>query len=79
MNRLYYGDNLDVQRTFADESVDLIYLDPPFSDEIASHPLIETEFGRFPAMQVVTIAELIHGPKPKLPPLISPVKKASRV
>jgi len=45
-------------------------------DEIASHPLIETEFGRFPAMQVVTIAELIHGPKPKLPPLISPVKKA---
>jgi site-specific DNA-methyltransferase (adenine-specific) len=48
-------------------------------DEIASHPLIETEFGRFPAMQVVTIAELIHGPKPKLPPLISPVKKALRV
>jgi site-specific DNA-methyltransferase (adenine-specific) len=48
-------------------------------DEIASHPLIETEFGRFPAMQVVTIDELIHGPKPKLPPLISPVKKASRV
>jgi site-specific DNA-methyltransferase (adenine-specific) len=48
-------------------------------DEIASHPLIETEFGRFPAMQVVTIAELIHGPKSKLPPLISPVKKASRV
>jgi hypothetical protein len=28
---------------------------------------------------VVTIAELIHGPKPKLPPLISPVKKAARV
>jgi site-specific DNA-methyltransferase (adenine-specific) len=48
-------------------------------DEIASHPLIETEFGRFPAMQVVTIAELIHRPKPKLPPLISPVKKAARV
>jgi hypothetical protein len=47
--------------------------------EIASHPLIETELGRFPAMQVVTIAELIDGPKPKLPPLISPVKKASRV
>ena len=48
-------------------------------EEIASHPLIETDFGRFPAMQVVTIAELIHGPKSKLPPLISPVKKASRV
>lgn len=48
-------------------------------EEIASHPLIETQFGRFPAMQVVTIAELIHGPAPKLPPLLSPVKKAARV
>ncbi|MDP9412107.1 MAG: restriction endonuclease [Actinomycetota bacterium] len=31
MNTLYYGDNLDVlRRHVADESVDLIYLDPPF-------------------------------------------------
>jgi site-specific DNA-methyltransferase (adenine-specific) len=30
-NKLYYGDNLDVMRkSIADESVDLIYLDPPF-------------------------------------------------
>lgn len=30
-NILYYGDNLDVlQRHFRDETVDLIYLDPPF-------------------------------------------------
>ena len=30
-NRLYYGDNLDVLRRYVDdESVDLIYLDPPF-------------------------------------------------
>jgi site-specific DNA-methyltransferase (adenine-specific) len=30
-NRLYYGDNLDVlRRHIADESVDLVYLDPPF-------------------------------------------------
>ena len=48
-------------------------------DEIASHPLSETEFGRFPAMQVVTMAQFFHGPKPNLPPLISPVKKAARV
>ena len=48
-------------------------------EEIASHPLVETEFGRFPAMQVVTMAQFFHGPKPELPPLISPVKKASRV
>jgi len=31
-NRLYYGDNLDIlQRYIKDESVDLIYLDPPFN------------------------------------------------
>ncbi|QDK03772.1 DNA methylase [Streptomyces phage Yasdnil] len=32
LNRLYYGDNLDVLRqNIADESVDLVYLDPPFN------------------------------------------------
>ncbi len=30
-NKLFYGDNLDVLREhIASESVDLIYLDPPF-------------------------------------------------
>ncbi len=30
-NKLYYGDNLDVlRRHVPDESVDLVYLDPPF-------------------------------------------------
>jgi site-specific DNA-methyltransferase (adenine-specific) len=33
-NALYYGDNLDVlRRHLADESVDLIYLDPPFKSD----------------------------------------------
>ena len=31
-NHLYYGDNLDVLRRYVkDESVDLVYLDPPFN------------------------------------------------
>jgi len=31
-NQLYYGDNLDVlARYVKDESVDLVYLDPPFN------------------------------------------------
>jgi site-specific DNA-methyltransferase (adenine-specific) len=31
-NALYYGDNLDILRRYvADDSVDLVYLDPPFS------------------------------------------------
>ena len=32
MNRLFYGDNLEVLRDrIPDESVDLVYLDPPFN------------------------------------------------
>ena len=31
-NTLYYGDNLDILRRYLeDESIDLIYLDPPFN------------------------------------------------
>src|SRR5208337_4077224 len=34
MNHLYFGDNLDVLRRYVDdESVDLIYLDPPFNSQ----------------------------------------------
>jgi hypothetical protein len=47
--------------------------------EAESHELVETKFGRFPALQFVTLAELFRDIRPKLPPLISPVKKASRV
>jgi len=33
-NKLYYGDNLDILRRYIpDESVDLIYLDPPFNSK----------------------------------------------
>jgi adenine specific DNA methylase Mod len=32
MRDLYWGDNLEILRTYIkDESVDLIYLDPPFN------------------------------------------------
>lgn len=33
-NVLYYGDNLDILRKYIpDNSIDLIYLDPPFSSK----------------------------------------------
>ena len=32
-NTLYLGDNLTVMRSFPDECVDLIYLDPPFNSK----------------------------------------------
>ena len=32
MGTLYYGDNLDILRRYLkDETVDLVYLDPPFN------------------------------------------------
>jgi site-specific DNA-methyltransferase (adenine-specific) len=47
--------------------------------EADSHGLIETEFGRFPIMQIFTLAELFQGRSPRLPPLVSPNRRAPRV
>jgi site-specific DNA-methyltransferase (adenine-specific) len=45
-NRLYYGDNLDVLRQhIADESVDLIYLDPPFNSNASYNILFKSPAG----------------------------------
>lgn len=39
-NKLYLGDNLDILRQYVpDESVDLIYLDPPFNSNAAYNVL----------------------------------------
>lgn len=33
-NQLYYGDNLEILRKYIkDETIDLIYLDPPFNSQ----------------------------------------------
>jgi site-specific DNA-methyltransferase (adenine-specific) len=48
-NTLYYGDNLDIlQRYVADESVDLIYLDPPFNSN-ADYNVLFAEHDGTPA------------------------------
>ncbi|PZO91689.1 MAG: site-specific DNA-methyltransferase [Sphingomonas sanxanigenens] len=47
--------------------------------EAASHGVIETEFGRFPALQIFTLAELFAERSPRLPPLVSPNRRAPRV
>ena len=42
-NKLYFGDNLDILREYiADESVDLIYLDPPFNSQAQYNVLFQT-------------------------------------
>jgi DNA modification methylase len=52
LNLLYYGDNLDVMRRhLKDESVDLVYLDPPFSSN-ADYNVLFTEHGEGAAAQV---------------------------
>jgi len=46
MNTLYYGDNLDVLRRYvADESVDLVYLDPPFNSNATYNVLFGEQNG----------------------------------
>ncbi len=45
-NKLFYGDNLHVLRDhIADDSVDLIYLDPPFNSKRDYNLLFKTPKG----------------------------------
>lgn len=53
MNRLYYGDNLDVlRRHIDDESVDLVYLDPPFNSNANYNVLFAEKDGTQAASQI---------------------------
>ena len=52
-NRLYFGDNLDVLRErVGDESVDLIYLDPPFNSKATYNVLFRESGGSESAAQI---------------------------
>src|SRR5438270_10682440 len=45
-NTLYYGDNLDILRRYIDdESVDLVYLDPPFNSNADYNVLFREKSG----------------------------------
>ena len=53
LNRLYYGDNLDVlRRHIDDESVDLVYLDPPFNSNASYNVLFAERDGTQAASQI---------------------------
>ncbi len=61
MNLLYYGDNLDVMRLhMKDESVDLVYLDPPFNSNANYNVLFHEQDGSEPASQVVAFEDTWH-------------------
>ena len=59
-NLLYYGDNLDVlRRHVGDESVDLVYLDPPFNSK-ASYNVLFAEHGVQAAAQIKAFEDSWH-------------------
>jgi hypothetical protein len=80
-NTLYYGDNLDVLRRYIkDDSVDLIYLDPPFNSNATYNVLFAERngsragvytslWGSHPRIQILTTAELLEGKKIDMPPV----------
>src|SRR5215204_2203706 len=60
-NHLYYGDNLAVLReSIADESVDLIYLDPPFNSNASYNVLFKTPSGEQSAAQIEAFEDTWH-------------------
>ena len=61
MNQLYYGDNLLVLRKhIADESVDLIYLDPPFNSKRDYNLLFKSPKGQNSEAQIEAFEDTWH-------------------
>ncbi len=51
--RLFFGDNLDVLRRYIpNESVDLVYLDPPFNSNASCNVLFAEKTGTRSAAQI---------------------------
>src|SRR5579859_7098322 len=60
-NLLFYGDNLDVlRRHIADESVDLVYLDPPFNSNASYNVLFAAKDGSQAAAQIEAFEDTWH-------------------
>lgn len=61
MNKLYYGDNLDILRAhIRDESVDLIYLDPPFNSNRSYNVLFKESTGKAADSQIAAFDDTWH-------------------
>ena len=60
-NQLFYGDNLQVLRdSIASESVDLIYLDPPFNSQANYNILFKSSKGRQSQAQIEAFVDTWH-------------------
>ena len=57
-NYLYYGHNLDILRRYIrDETVDLVYLDPPFKSDQNYNVLFQEKDGSQSASQIKAFAD----------------------
>lgn len=60
-NKLYFGDNLDILREYvASETVDLIYLDPPFNSNATYNVLFQEKSGEKSAAQITAFEDTWH-------------------
>lgn len=60
-NTLFYGDNLDILREYiSDESIDLIYLDPPFNSSRSYNVLFRDESGKEADAQITAFEDTWH-------------------
>ncbi|MGI8741773.1 MAG: DNA methyltransferase [Bryobacteraceae bacterium] len=61
MNALYYGDNLTVlNKAIATESVDLVYLDPPFNSQATYNVLFRSTSGERSKAQIEAFGDTWH-------------------
>jgi DNA modification methylase len=61
LNALYYGDNLTILRKFLpDDSVDLVYLDPPFNSSQSYNVIFKDESGRGSDAQLLAFEDTWH-------------------
>src|SRR3990172_2906949 len=61
MNGLYFGDNLDILREhIKDETIDLIYLDPPFNSKRDYNLLFKTPKGQDSDAQITVFEDTWH-------------------
>ena len=89
-NNLYYGDNLDILRQYiASESIDLIYLDPPFNSKKSYNVLFSSPIGFQSEAQITAFedswswgdqaekeyAELLHQPNTDVAELIQSLRR----
>jgi len=64
INTLYYGDNLDILRKYIpDESIDLIYLDPPFNSKANYNILFKEPSGKESVAQIQAFSDFWHWDK----------------